>query len=180
MICKIENTHLEIADLHNDGVVNDALPQLLPICRYNMPEQTLEVNKSNVVVKSLNLNLEISDMTSTNSQQCKLLEARMKEKYEASIATLEDKSNNYNSRWFILTSGWEVILCKKHVPHLKRFVLKHNNEAADNLEACRKILIDDNTNRYNLFEHWLQHDAHLLAESVMNNYQDMVARNDAV
>ena len=67
--CKIENRNLEIADL--PGVVNnDTLPQLLPICKLNIPEQTTELHKSNVMVKSLNLNFQFQTTTANRKKKC--------------------------------------------------------------------------------------------------------------
>ena len=178
--CKLQNLNFEIHDTSN-AIVNEAVPQMLPICKFNILQQTLEVYKTNVMVKSNNMLLEMQDTQSHQQQDDTLIDTKWKEleeKYEARIAMLEDKIWELQQQKMVLPRRRKYE--KQHIAHLKRFVLKWNQEVAENFEKCKQILTDDNTHRYQLFERHLKHNAHLLAKSVIQNYQDSVARNDAV
>ena len=138
------------------------------------------------MVKSTNLNLEICDMDfDYQQQQQNIIQqmqkrmSKMEEKYETRIAMLENKIHDLQQKKAVPPPPRKKFV-HQHIAHLKQFVLKHNYEAADNFEKCRQILIDDCMHRYNLFKSRLQHNAHLLVESVIKNYQDAIARNDVV
>ena len=175
--CKLQNVSFEIADIANQ-IVNEAVPQMFPICKYNILQQTLEVHKTNVVVKGTNVALEINDAPSQQQDAVEVKLKEMEEKYEARIAALEDKIRQLEHQKVVLPRRRKYV--QQHVAHLKRFVLKRNQEVAENFTTCKKMLEDDITHRYQLFERHLKHDANLLAESIIQNYQDSVAQNDAV